>query len=88
MIVAFFTFFLILQLSLYNPVIMFLIYKMSKSLFTLLFGYKRKVETDHRTKNFRDFIEQQNFSVYDEMKIEIIFDSKGYWLAFALKDDT
>jgi hypothetical protein len=58
-------------------------------LYTFLRGYKLKIERDHRTKNFKDFIEQHNFSVYDEMKIEIQFEreGKGEWLAFALKDD-
>ena len=58
LLVVFTGFALLVQLSLYNPVIIYLLYKVYKELYTFLQGYKKKIDRDYRTKNFRDYIEQ------------------------------
>ena len=64
-------FFLIIQLALFNLVIIGIIWVIGKKLWQLVEALRWKFFFQYKTKDFIKFIDQQNQTVYNDMHIEI-----------------
>jgi len=82
-----YVFFLIIQLALFNLVIIGIIIVIGKKIWQLVEALRWKCTFQYRTKDFIKFIDQQNQTVYGEMKIEVQTEREGQWLEFLLKED-
>ena len=85
LIVCFYIFLLIIQLSLFNLVILGIMLKVLYQIWVLTDAFRWKQNFSYRTKQFNDYIKRQNDEVYDKMKIELIAEREGLWLEFLLK---
>ena len=80
-------FFLIIQLALFNLVIVGIILVFISKIWQFLEAFIDKFKFNYKTKDFVAFIEQQNQTVYHALDIEIQADREGNWLEFLLRDD-
>jgi len=89
MIIVIYIFFLVIQLALFNLVIVGIIIVFTTKFWQFLQAFKDKFQFTYKTKDFLQFIGQQNVTVYNELDIpiEIQSDREGCWLEFMLKDD-
>ena len=83
----FYVFFLIIQLALFNLVILGIVIVFCMKLYNFFEAIKEKIKFNHRTAKFKKFIEQQNETVYKDMGIEIQPEREGCWLEFLLIHD-
>ena len=84
-----YVFFLVVQLALFNLVIIGIICVFFKNFWQFLEAARWKCKFKYRTKDFMNFIEQENANVYLKMNtaIEIQYEREGCWLEFLLKDE-
>lgn len=89
MLLVFYVFFLIIQLALFNLVILGILFVFIKRFYVFLEAIRWKLQFNYRTKDFKVFIESQNNTVYDkfETPIKIEYEREGSWLEFLLKHD-
>lgn len=87
MLLVVYGFLLVIQLALFNLVIVGIIYVFITKIYQFFEAFKEKWKFNYRTKDFTAFIEQQNNTVYTDLEIEIQTDREGNWLEFLLKDD-
>lgn len=80
-------FFLIIQLALFNLVILGIICVFITKIFQCLEAFKEKFKFNYQTKDFLRYIDEQNQTVYYDLGIEIQSDREGNWLEFLLRDD-
>ena len=78
---------LVIQLSLFNLVIMGILLKLIHQFWQFLDAIRWKFEFNYKTDDFKKFIEKQNEEVYKELKIEVIPERKGLWLEFLLRKE-
>jgi hypothetical protein len=82
-----YVFFLIIQLALFNLVILGIIWLSMTKIYQFFEAFKEKLQFNYRTKDFNAFIESQNETVYKNLGIDIQTDREGNWLEFLLRDD-
>ena len=87
LLIIIYIFFLIIQLALFNLVIVGIIWVFITKIYQFLEAFKEKWKFNYRTKDFTAFIELQNQTVYHDLDIEIQTDREGNWLEFLLRDD-
>ena len=87
MIVFVYISFLIIQLALFNLVIIGIVFVILKKIFYIAETVRWKLMFNKKTKDFQKFIANQNQTVYNDLQIEIIEEKEGNWLEFLLKDD-
>ena len=87
LIIFFYLFFLIIQLALFNLVIVGIIFVFSKKIFQFAEAFRWKYKFNYKTKEFIAFIENQNDTVYKDMGIEVQYEREGCWLEFLLSED-
>lgn len=80
-------FFLVIQLALFNLVILGIIFVLMQKIYHIFEAIRWKFGFNYKTKRFSSFIRQQNEEVYKEMQIEIIPEREGLWLEFLLKEE-
>lgn len=80
-------FFLIIQLALFNLVIVGIILVVLKKIFQFCEALRWKFKFNYKTKEFIAFIDQQNETVYKDMGIEVQYEREGSWLEFLLTED-
>lgn len=85
-IIFFYIFLLIIQLSLFNLVILGIMMKALYQIYVLTDALKWKQNFSSRTNAFNEFIKDQNV-IYKNMNIEIIAEREGLWLEFLLKEE-
>lgn len=79
-------FFLIVQLALFNLVIIGILIVFFKTMLYFFESLRKQCKFRYRTKDFINFIDEQN-AIYSEMGIEIQYDREGNWLEFLLKEE-
>ena len=77
---------LLVQLALFNLVIIGILFVMLKKLYNFLEACRWKCNFDYKTSEFNKFIAQQK-EVYDKMNIELNKHPWGEWLEFQLSKD-
>ena len=87
LLVIFYFFFLIIQLALFNLVILGILLVFIKKIFQFVEAIRWKCRFQYRTKEFTKFIQQQNEEVYQKLNIKIEYEREGSWLEFLLVDD-
>merc|ERR1712166_576245 len=89
MLVIIYVFFLIIQLALFNLVILGILFVFIKRFYVFFEAIRWKLQFNYRTKDFTKFIQSQNDTVYDkfETQIKIEYEREGSWLEFLLKHD-
>lgn len=87
MIVFIYISFLIIQLALFNLVIIGIIFVILRKIFYIAETLRWKLMFDKKTKDFQKFIAKQNDNVYKNLGIEIAEEKEGLWLEFLLRDD-
>ena len=89
MLLVIYVFFLIIQLALFNLVILGILIVFIKRFYVFLEAIRWKLKFNYRTKDFKKFIESQNETVYDKFDtpIKIECEREGSWLEFLLKHD-
>ena len=78
---------LIIQLSLFNLVIVGIIFMSIVKFWQIMNAIRWKFEYGQKTKDFNAYIKEQNDSVYAGMNIQIIAEREGLWLEFLLKEE-
>ena len=86
-LVLIYVFFLIIQLALFNLVILGIIFVFMQKIYHIFEALRWKFGFSHKTKKFSQFIKQENENVYKDMNIEIIPEREGLWLEFLLKEE-
>ena len=71
MIIVIYIFFLVIQLALFNLVIVGIIVVFTTKFWQFLQAFKEKGQFNYKTKDFLLFIHQQNVTVYNELDIPI-----------------
>ena len=79
---------LVIQLSLFNLVIMGILLKLIHQFWQFLDAIRWKLEFNYKTEDFKKFIDRQNEEVYKELDIEVIPERKGLWLEFLLRSQS
>lgn len=87
LLVLVYVFFLIIQLALFNLVILGIIFVFMQKIYHIFEALRWKFGFSYKTKRFSSFIKQQNEEVYKDMAIEIIPEREGLWLEFLLKEE-
>lgn len=87
LLIILYIFFLIIQLALFNLVILGILIVFAKKIFQFVEAIRWKCRFSYRTKEFTKFIKEQNETVYSEMKIRIEYEREGSWLEFLLIED-
>lgn len=84
-----YVFFLIIQLALFNLVILGILFVFIRRIYAFLEAIRWKFQFTYRTSEFKKFIDSQNETVYDkfETPIKIECEREGSWLEFLLKHD-
>lgn len=77
----------IIQLSLFNLVILGIMSKAMYEIWKYTDTYKWKKNFKARTKHLQDYIKEQNETVYSRMNVEIVAEQEGLWLEFILKEE-
>lgn len=72
-----YVFFLIVQLSLFNLVILGILIKLLIKIWQFFEAIRWKIEFNWKTKQFNNFIKKQYEEVYKDMNIEVICDREG-----------
>merc|ERR1711981_1049052 len=63
---------LVIQLSLFNLVIMGILLKLIHQFWQFLDAIRWKLEFNYKTEDFKKFVDRQNEEVYKELSIEVI----------------
>ena len=89
MLIVIYVFFLIIQLALFNLVILGILFVFGNRIYVFLEAIRWKIQFTYRTKEFDKFIKSQNETVYDkfETQIKIECEREGSWLEFLLVND-
>ena len=87
MLLFIYMFFLVIQLALFNLVIVGIIVVFLKKIWEFLEAFKEKFKFNYCTKDLEKFIQNQQEQVYEELDIECNADREGSWIEFCLKDD-
>mmetsp|Transcript_17698 Transcript_17698/g.29935 ORF Transcript_17698/g.29935 Transcript_17698/m.29935 type:complete len:272 (-) Transcript_17698:47-862(-) len=87
LILVFYFFFLILQLALFNLVILGILFVFMKKLYKFAEACRWKLKFEYKTQEFNKFIERQNQEVYKDLNIKISKEREGSWLEFQLDQD-
>jgi hypothetical protein len=77
MLVFSYIFFLIIQLALFNLVIIGIIFVSLKKIFQLAETLRWRLMFNYKTKDFLAFIEAENTNVYKDLHIEIVPEREG-----------
>lgn len=85
-LVLIYAFFLVIQLALFNLVILGIIFVVMRKFIQILEAFRWKFQFSYKTKEFNAFIKEENLK-YQKMNIEIIPDREGQWLEFLLKEE-
>ena len=76
---------LLIQLSLFNLVIIGLVLRGILILKRLIDALQWNAIFDFKTRDFKTFIKKQNEEVYNRLSIQVIEEREGLWLEFLLK---
>ena len=80
--------FIILQLALFNPIMMGVMYVYFKKVFGFLTAIRFRYDYNYRNKDFKKFVEAENERFYrKEKNIELVGGEQGKWLELQLPDD-
>ena len=86
-VMVLYVFFLVVQLALFNLVIIGILLVWLKKFWNLLETCRKSCNFDYKTKEFRKYIKIQNAEVYKDMQIQLDPEPEGKWLEFNLQMD-
>jgi hypothetical protein len=78
---------LILQMSLFNLILLGIVYVYFSKLWTMLAALERRADISYRTGGFKRFIETENLRYYRLRKVELVGGEMGMWLELQLPED-
>ena len=78
---------LILQMSLFNLILLGIVCVYFSKLWTMLAALERRADISYRTGGFKSFIERENLRYYRLRKVELVGGEMGMWLELQLPED-
>ena len=77
----------LLQLALFNLIMLGVMCIYFKKLYYFLHGFELKKDHNYRNADFKKFIEAENSRYYRQLNVELIPGEQGKWLELQLPDD-
>lgn len=78
---------ILLQLALFNLILLGIMIIYLKKLYYLLFSFEYKQDYNYRNRRFKQFIEAENNRYYKNINVDLVGGEQGQWLELQLPED-